>query len=132
MIIARIESYIAGKSTADALRRARAYIRAGADGLMIHSQAKTAKEILSFCREYKKFKTRVPLMVVPSTYNKTVEASLQKAGASIVVYANQLLRSAYPAMRQAAETILKHGRSYEAEAAAMPIREIVTLIPPSV
>ncbi|MBU1014869.1 phosphoenolpyruvate mutase [Patescibacteria group bacterium] len=129
MIIARIESLILQKGQADALRRAKAYIDAGADGILIHSKEKTPKEIFAFAREYKKFKNRVPLVVVPSTYSQVKEEALQRAGVRIVIYANHMLRAAYPAMRKAAETILKSGRAHEAEKYCLPISEALELIP---
>jgi phosphoenolpyruvate phosphomutase / 2-hydroxyethylphosphonate cytidylyltransferase len=93
MVIARVESLILKKGKYDALLRARAYIEAGADGIMIHSKEKKPDEILEFCSEYRKFDTRVPLIVVPSSYNKIYEKELIDAGVSVVIYANQLLRS---------------------------------------
>jgi len=129
MIIARIESLILKKGQKDALRRAQAYIDAGADAIMIHSKEKTPKEVLDFCRQYKKFKYRVPLVVAPSTYSSIREDELARAGVSVVIYANQLLRSAYPAMVKTAETILKNGRALEAEKYCLPIDEILRLIP---
>ncbi len=130
MIIARIESLILKAGMDDALIRASAYIKAGVDGIMIHSKEKNPKEILEFCREYRKFKHRVPLVTVPSTYSKITERELEKAGVRIVIYANQLLRSAYPAMKKVAETILKNGRALEVEADCMSIKDILTLISP--
>ena len=129
MIIARIESLILKAGMDDALTRARAYIAAGANGIMIHSKEPTADEIMTFCREYAKFDDRVPLVAVPSTYSRTTEDELAEAGVSIVIYANQLLRSAYPAMLQVARSILQHGRAAEAEELCMPIKEIIRLIP---
>ena len=129
MIIARIESLILKAGMDDALIRAKAYIAAGANGIMIHSKEPSADEIMTFCREYAKFNDRVPLVVVPSTYSHTTEAELAEAGVSIVIYANQLLRSAYPAMVQVAESILRHGRAAEAEELCMPIKQIINLIP---
>ncbi len=129
MVIARIESLILGSGMADALRRAEAYIAAGADGIMIHSKNKDAGEVLSFCRQYAKFQRRVPLVAVPSTYNQTHETELAAAGVRVVIYANQLLRSAYPAMVRTAESILRHGRAAECEKDCLPIREILRLIP---
>ncbi len=129
MIIARIESLILKKGLADALKRAKAYIQAGADGIMIHSKEKEPKEILDFCKEYKKFKYRVPLVVVPSTYKQITEEQLTRAGVRIVIYANQLLRSAYPAMVKTAQLILKNGRAQEADKFCLPIKEILELIP---
>ena len=129
MIIARIESLILRAGMDDALSRARAYIAAGADGIMIHSKEKTADEILSFCKEYASFDERVPLVVVPTTYAHTTEDELSDAGVRIVIYANQLLRSAYPAMVDAARSILQHGRAAEAAERCMPIKDIISLIP---
>jgi phosphoenolpyruvate phosphomutase len=129
MIIARIESLIAGKPVAEAVGRARAYIAAGADGIMIHSSKKDPAEILEFCREFGRLERRVPLVVVPSSYNSITEAELREAGANVVIYANHLLRSAYPAMIETAKSILAHGRSLEADKQLMPIKEILKLIP---
>lgn len=129
MIIARIESLILKKGITDALDRAEAYIAAGADGIMIHSREKDPGEILEFCREYKKFEKRVPLVAVPSSYNKIYETELMEAGVNIVIYANHLLRSAYPAMMNTAKSILANERSYECESECMSISEILTLIP---
>lgn len=129
MIIARIESLILKKGMYDALLRAKAYIEAGADGIMIHSKEKKPDEILKFCNEYKKIDKIVPLVVVPTSYNKTFEKDLIDAGVKIVIYANHMLRSAYPAMVDTAMCILKHQRTYEAEKKLMPIKEILNLIP---
>lgn len=129
MIIARLESLIAGKGVADALMRAKAYIAAGVDGIMIHSKEKDPKEVLEFCAEYAKFEDRVPLVAVPTTYNTITEKELEAAGVNVVIYANHLLRSAYPAMVKTAETILQNGRSYEAaKEYCMPVSEILRLI----
>jgi len=129
MIISRIESLILKKGIEDALKRARAYIEAGTDGIMIHSKEKDPTEIFTFCEEFKKLPKRVPLVVVPSTYNSVTEPQLQKYGVNIVIYANQLLRSAYPAMVKTAQTILENERALEADQYCMPIKEILTLIP---
>jgi len=129
MIIARIESLILGKGVEDALKRADAYIKAGADGIMIHSREKTPDEIFAFCDEFKKFDNRVPLVVVPSSYNKVTEEELAERGVNIVIYANQLLRSAYPAMVKTAKMILENHRSSEADSQMMSIKEILELIP---
>ena len=129
MIIARIESLILKAGMDDALARAQAYIAAGADGIMIHSREPTAHEILTFCKAYAKFDDRVPLVVVPSTYSSTTEDELAEAGVCIVIYANQLLRSAYPAMVEVAKSILLNGRAAESEELCMPIQDIIRLIP---
>ncbi|GAB6091614.1 phosphoenolpyruvate mutase [Spirochaeta dissipatitropha] len=129
MVIARIESLILQAGQEDALQRAKAYIEAGADGIMIHSKEKTPDEILSFCAEYKKFSRRVPLVVVPSSYDTIYEKELAEAGANVVIYANQLLRSAYPAMLETAKSILTHQRAYEARPNLLSIKEILELIP---
>jgi phosphoenolpyruvate phosphomutase / 2-hydroxyethylphosphonate cytidylyltransferase len=129
MIIARIESLILKKGVEDAIARAKAFIEAGADAIMIHSKISSAKEIFEFCTEYSKLKNRRPLVAIPSTYSDVTEAELAKAGIDIVIYANQLLRSAYPAMVKAAESILTNQRSAEACKDCMSIKEIVNLIP---
>lgn len=129
MIIARIEALIAGHSVEEALTRAQAYIAAGADGIMIHSRHKDAVEIRAFCSGYKKLERRVPLIAVPTSYNHLTEDELQSMGFNIVIYANHLLRSAYPAMKQTAEQILLNGRSLEVDKSCMPIKDILTLIP---
>jgi len=131
MIFARIESLILGKGLADALERARAYIGAGADGILIHSKAKNPSEIFAFCKEYKKFPGKVPLAVVPTTYSSVTEKELIEAGVNLVIYANHQLRSAYPAMVKTAESILRQGGCGEAEKLCMPIKDILTLIPGS-
>ncbi len=129
MIFARIESLILKKGQDDALKRAKAYIEAGADGIMIHSKEKTPGEILAFCEKYGQFDQKVPLVVVPSTYCSITEDELKNAGVRIAIYANQLLRSAYPAMIEAAKTILENERALECGDMCMPIKEILTLIP---
>jgi phosphoenolpyruvate phosphomutase len=131
MIIARIESLILKAGLEDALERARAFIAAGADGIMIHSKEKTPEEILAFCKGYNQLEQKVPLVAVPSTYGSITETELKQAGIRIVIYANQLLRSAYPAMVKTAESILTHQRVLECESQGMcmPIKDILTLIP---
>ena len=129
MIIARIESFNLGKGVVDAIDRAYLYIESGADGIMIHSKSEDASEILSFCEHYKKFQKKVPLVVVPSTYNKVVEKELVEAGVNVVIYANHLLRSSYPAMINTAKSILENKRSYEASKNCLPIKEVLGLIP---
>jgi len=130
MIIARVESLILQKGMADALKRAEAYIAAGADGIMIHSKKKDGKEIIEFCKKFQKFETKVPLVVVPSTYAHMTESELQDLGVNVVIYANHLLRSAYPAMMDAAQSILKNKRAKEAaDKYCMSIKDIITLIP---
>ncbi len=130
MIIARIESLILKKGVDDAIERAQAYIGAGADGIMIHSKEKEPTEVLEFCKRYNEFENKVPLVVVPSSYSVITEEELIEAGVKVVIYANHLLRSAYPAMRKTAESILQHHRCHEASKEyCMPIKEILTLIP---
>lgn len=130
MIIARCESLITGAGQSDALERVEAYVQAGADAVMIHSKAKTSKEIFIFCEAYRQLplENHVPLVAVPSTYSQVTEDELAAHGVRIVVYANQLLRSAYPAMWKTAETILMHGRAKEADELCCSIKEILNLI----
>tara|TARA_A100001015_G_C14831944_1_gene648935 strand:+ start:149 stop:538 length:390 start_codon:yes stop_codon:yes gene_type:complete len=128
MIIARIESFILGKSLSDAIKRANAYSKAGADAILIHSKEKNPKQIFAFAKEFKKSKFFKPMVAVPSTYSKTTEKQLIKNGFKIVIYANHMLRAVYPAMLNAAKNILKHERSSPIEKKITPIKEILTLI----
>ena len=127
-IFARIESLIIKKGLDDALLRASEYITSGADGIMIHSNKKTPLEIFKFCKSYNNLKNRVPLIVAPSTYDKTYEKDFEKYGINIVIYANQLIRSAIPSMKKTAEKILKYGRSSEASKDIISINEILKLM----
>jgi phosphoenolpyruvate phosphomutase len=129
MIFARIESLILEKGIDDALERASAYLAAGADGIMIHSRKKNPNEIFEFCEKYNKLDNRKYLIVVPSTFNEVTEDEFEKLGVNVVIYANHLLRSAYPAMLNTAKSILQNKRSAESDEWLMPISEILDLIP---
>lgn len=132
MLIARVESLILGEGLEDALERTRAYVEAGADGIMIHSKGSSPAEILEFCSHWQKFSWQIPLVVVPSTYDGVTEEELRRAGVNIVIYGNHLLRSAYPAMLKTAHSILQTGSAEEASREhCMSIREIIKLIPES-
>ncbi len=128
MIIARIESLILERGMEDALTRAAAFVEAGADGVMIHSRKKDPAEILDFCDRFRKTDKTTPLVVVPSSFNTITEAELAAHGVNIVIYANQLTRSAFPAMQKTAEDILRFHRAKEVDDRLMPIKEIITLI----
>ena len=128
MVIARIESFILGKGLNDALRRAEIYSKAGADAILIHSKEKTPSEIFQFAKKFVKSKYFIPLVSVPSTYSKVYEQDLIKNNFKLVIYANQLLRAAYPAMVNTAKTILKHKRALEADKKIISIKEIINLI----
>jgi phosphoenolpyruvate phosphomutase len=128
MVIARIESFIVGKGLKDALKRAEVYSKAVADAILIHSKEKTPAEIFSFAREFKKSKNFIPLVSVPSTYSKVYEKDLIRNGFKLVIYANQLLRAAYPAMQFTARKILENSRAFEIEKKIIPIKEIINLI----
>ena len=127
-IFARIESFILNKGLEDSIIRAKEYIKAGVDGIMIHSKKKNPSEIFSFSNEYNKFSDRKPLIVVPSTYEQVNERKLREHEVNIVIYANQLLRSAIPAMKKTAEEILKNERPYESKKNMMSISEILALL----
>jgi phosphoenolpyruvate phosphomutase len=129
MIIARIESLILNMGVDDAITRAKAYIDAGADGIMIHSRRTSPDEIFEFCERYNMLSNRRPLVAVPSSYNIVREHELQDRGVNIIIYANHMLRSAYPAMIDTAKAILFNGRSYEQDERLMSIEEILNLIP---
>ena len=128
LVIARIESFILGKGLQDALNRAEIYSKAGADAILIHSKEKTPKEIFAFANAFKKSNFFKPLVAVPSTYSIVYEKELIKNGFKLVIYANQLLRSAYPAMVNTARTILKKSRAFEADKKIIPINEVISLI----
>lgn len=128
MIIARIESLILEKGMEDALERARAFVQAGADGIMIHSRKKDPAEIVEFCDRFRAENKTTPIVVVPSSFNTITEEELARHGVNIVIYANQLTRSAFPAMQQTAEDILRYHRAKEVDDRLMPIKQIITLI----
>lgn len=129
MIIPRLESLILEKGMDDAVARAQAYIEAGADAIMIHSRRKEPDEIFEFCARAERFPTRVPIVAVPSSYNGVTEQQLIDAGVRIVIYANHLMRAAYPQMRRVAQMILENGRSKEADDLMAPISEALEIIP---
>ena len=130
MIISRCESLIAGKSVEDALERCHAYVAAGADGIMIHSKNKSGEDIKEFCLRFRETDAHTPIVAVPTTYNQFTEEELAEWGVNVVIYANHMLRSAYPAMVKCAETILRCSRSLEASNKyCMPIKQILNLIP---
>lgn len=130
MIIARCESLIAGKSVEDALERCHAYVEAGADGIMIHSKNRSGDDIREFCQKFRAEDDHTPIVAVPTTYSQFTEAELAEWGINVVIYANHMLRSAYPAMVNCAKSILKHDRCKEAsDEYCMPVKEILNLIP---
>lgn len=128
MIIARIESLILEQGMEDALKRARAYVEVGADGIMIHSRKQDPAEIFEFCDAFRKENKVTPIVVVPTSYNTVTEEELVDHGVNIVIYANQLTRSAFPAMEQTAKDILKYHRAKEVDERLMPIKDIISLI----
>ena len=129
MVIARIESLILDRGMDDALRRADAYVKAGADGLMIHSRKKEKDEVFEFCAKRSPIAREVPLVVVPTSYDTVTEEELADAGVNVCIYANHLLRSSYPAMMKTALSILKHSRARESGEHTLSINEILELIP---
>ena len=129
MIIARIESFIMGKDVSDAIERAKAYVKAGADGIMIHEKEKNPAKIIEFCRLFRDLGYTHPLVVVPTSFNAMTETELEAIGVNVVIYGNHLLRAAYPAMRKAAELILQNDRSLECDGLCLGIKETLDLIP---
>jgi phosphoenolpyruvate phosphomutase len=116
------------KGQEDALKRAFAYVEAGADGIMIHSRRKEPDEIFEFCDAFRAKDKTTPIVVVPTSFNSVTESELAAHGVNIVIYANQLTRSAFPAMQSTAEEILKNHRALEVDSKLMPFKEIITLI----
>lgn len=131
MIIARIESLILGKSHSDAIKRAQTYLDAGASGIMIHSKDKTGSDVKKFAMAYNKLGNKKPLVMIPTSYNKITETELSDWGANIIIYANHLLRAAYPAMEHTAQSILESQRAFETESSSIPIDEFLKLVPGS-
>ncbi len=129
MVIARCESLILERGLEDALMRCHAYVRAGADGVMIHSRQKTPDEVYAFCEAFRRDDPKTPVVAVPTTYNAATEQELARHGVNIVIHANHLIRSAFPAMQQTARSILTNGRSLEADSLCMSIKEILALLP---
>ena len=129
MLIARIESLILERGMDDALARAFAFVKAGADGIMIHSRKSDPTEIFTFCSEFRKKDPVTPLVVVPTSFNSVTEEEFAERGVNIIIYANQLTRSSIPAMQNIAKTILETHRAKEADDMCMPIKDIISLIP---
>jgi len=130
LLIARIESLIMNKGLNDALKRAKAYSKAGSDMILIHSKSKDTKDLFKFSNQFKKSKHFIPLVCVPSTYSQVKESELIKNHFSVVIYANQLLRSIYPSMQETTLSILKNQRAKESEKKLMKVKDIISLIPP--
>ena len=131
MVIARIESLILEQGLNDALIRAKAYIEAGSDGILIHSRKKDGKEVFEFMKKFRKIDKTTPLVVVPTSYNQFKNQELPDEGANIIIYANHLLRSSYPSMVNTAKSILENQRSSETDESLMSIKDILNLIPES-
>ncbi len=129
MICARIESLILEKGMEDALTRAAAFVEAGADAIMIHSRKKDPAEIFAFLERFRQTDAVTPVVLVPTSYNTVTEEEFKARGANIVIYANQLTRTGFPAMQDAARTILTHHRAKECDNKCMSIKDIITLIP---
>jgi len=129
MVIARIESLILEQGMDDAVTRAKAYIEAGADGIMIHSRQKSPSEILEFCGLLREFNQHIPIIVVPTSFDEITAKELGESGVNVVIYANHMLRAAYPGMNDVATSILNNDRSHEAEKNLLSIKEILNLIP---
>lgn len=130
MVIARLESLILEQGMDDAVERANAYVQdGGADALMIHSRQKQPDEIFEFCDRISKLREQVPIVAVPTSYHQTTEEELADHGVNVVIYANHLLRAAYPAMVKVAESILGHGRALEADPHLAPIKDALAIIP---
>lgn len=129
MIFARCESLILDKGMDDAVERCKAYLAAGADGIMIHSRQPDGKEIMDFCKIYQSFGIGKPLIVVPSSFDKITETEFSKAGVNVVIYANHMLRAAYPAMLEVAKIILTNERCFDVRPKCLSIKEILEMIP---
>ena len=132
MICARIESLILERGLEDALERAFAFVKAGADAIMIHSRKKEPDEIFAFTARFRAGDQTTPLVVVPTSFYSVTEEEFKARGVNVVIYANQLTRAGFPAMQNAAKTILERHRAQECDEICMPIQDIITLIPEEV
>lgn len=132
MICARIESLILERGMDDALERAFAFAEAGADAIMIHSRKKDPSEIFEFVAKFREKDSTTPIVVVPTSFNIVTEEEFKERGVNIIIYANQLTRTGFPAMQNAAETILKNHRAKECDDICMPFKDIIRLIPEDV
>ena len=129
MIIARIESLILEQGMEDALTRAFAFVKAGADGIMIHSRRAEPDEIIEFITKFREQDKITPIVIVPTSFHSVKEEEWKKIGVNVVIYANQLMRAEVPAMQQTAEEILKNHRAQEADEHLMGFKQIIRLIP---
>lgn len=129
MICARIESLILEKGMEDALARAKAFTAVGADAIMIHSRKKDPAEICEFIERFRKDDPATPIVLVPTSFNSVKEEEWKERGVNIIIYANQLMRAAVPAIRKAAETILENHRAEECDKDLMPFKDIIRMIP---
>ncbi len=129
MICARIESLILERGMNDALERAFAFTEAGADAIMIHSRKTDPSEIFEFVEKYREKNKSTPIMVVPTSFDTVTEEEFKSRGVNIIIYANQLIRAGFPAMQNAAKTILKNHRAKECDDICMPFKDIIRLIP---
>jgi phosphoenolpyruvate phosphomutase len=132
LIFARLESLIAKQGVEDALMRTRVYLEAGADGIMIHSQARTVEEVFFYLQGYdqlcQELGYRKPVICVPTTYNMVRDEELFEHGVNVVIHANHLLRAAYSAMQKVCETILRYDRNFEAERFCVPVAQLFDII----
>ncbi len=129
MIIARLESLILGKGVDDALMRAEAYVAAGAGAVMIHSKETEPDEVFAFTGQFRQTHPTIPIVVVPSSYNRVMDHELQAHGVKVIIYANHMLRASYKAMDKVARAILANGRTAEIEDDIISIKQILKLIP---
>lgn len=129
MVIAKLESLVFGLGIDEAMKRATAYLEAGADGILIHSRSSDGRDIHEFCSKFQGAGLKAPLAAMPTSYNSIYESALHEMGINIIIHANHLIRSAYPAMTKAAKMVLKYGRSFESDQMMVPVEEILSVIP---
>ena len=123
-VVARVEALIAGKGMAEALRRADAYHRAGADAILIHSKRSTAEEVLAFMAEWRE---TCPVVIVPTMYYRTPTHEFRSAGVSVVIWANHLLRSSISAMQRTATLLYREKSLTTVEQQVVPVQDVFRL-----
>ena len=123
-IVARVEALISGWGMEEALKRAEAYRRAGADGILIHSKRRDGQEILTFLKEWA---NRAPVVIVPTTYYQTPTQAFRDAGTSIVIWANHNIRASIAAMREVSRRIQREQHLVGVEGGIASVEDIFRL-----
>jgi phosphoenolpyruvate phosphomutase len=124
VIVARVEAFIAGWGLEEAMKRAEAYRKAGADAILMHSALRSPVEILAFLKEWG---NRLPVVIVPTKYYQTPTEVFREAKVSVIIWANHLMRSALAAMKATAAQIVADQSLLNVEDRVAPLQEVFRL-----